>query len=104
MLIVPIQPVANQTLAALLSTQVCQLNIYQKNTGIYMDVLVNDDLVIGGVACQDRNRIIRSLYFGFQGDFAFFDTQGADNPFYTGLGSRFKLIYIEPSELPPGVG
>lgn len=104
MQIVPLQAVPNQTLAVPVSSQNCELNVYQKNTGMFMDVLLNNVIILGGVACQDRNRIIRSIYFGFAGDFAFYDTRGTDNPFYTGLGSRFQLVYIEPSELPPGVG
>lgn len=104
MLIVPLQAVPNQTLAVLLSNQACQLNVYQKAFGLYMDVLVSNKLIIGGVICQNLNRIVRSLYFGFQGDFWFSDQQGTSDPDYTGLGTRFVLQYLEPSDLPLGVG
>lgn len=104
MQIVPLQPDPNQTLAVLLGTQSCQLNVYQKSTGLFMDVLVDNDLVIGGVLCLNNVRIVRSLYLGFQGDFSFIDTQGDADPDYTGLGGRYLLRYIEPADLPPGVG
>ncbi len=64
-----------------------------------MDVLVNDVLIIGGVICQNLNRIVRSLYLGFIGDFAFVDTQGDLDPYYAGLGTRYYLMYFTASEL-----
>src|SRR5882762_632794 len=100
MLIIPLKAVPNQTLAVLLNNQACQLNIYQKAFGLFMDVLVSNRLIIGGVICQNYNRIVRSVYLGFQGDFLFADQQGDSDPDYTGLGTRFVLEYIEPSDLP----
>lgn len=104
---VPLQAVPNQTLTVPLAGQNCDLNVYQRNSGLYVDVFLSGTPVILGVLCQNANRIIRDLYLGFAGDFAFFDTQGGASPLdpdYTGLGGRFQLIYIEASELPAGVG
>lgn len=105
--VVPLYAVPNQTFYVPLDGQNCRLNIYQKTTGLFMDVLVDEAAIIVGVICQDRNRIVRDLYLGFRGDFAFYDLQGGDSPIdpvYTGLGDRFQLVYILPSELPAGVG
>lgn len=104
MQVILLRAVPNQTLAVPLAGQNCRLNVYQKTGGLFMDVRLNDQPVILGVICQNANRIIRDLYLGFIGDFAFFDTQGSDDPIYTGLGNRFQLVYIEASELPEGVG
>lgn len=104
MLSVPLQPVSNQTLSVNLGGQSVQLNIYQKQTGLYIDVLVNNGLIIGGVICENVNRIVRDLYLGFIGDFVFVDIQGNDDPEFTGLGDRFQLIYLEAADLPTGVG
>ena len=106
MQIIPLNAVANQTLAILLGGQACQLNIFQKSTGMFMDVYVDGGLtpIITGVVCQNENRIVRSLYLGFIGDFVFKDTQGSDDPVYTGLGDRWQLVYLEASDLPAGVG
>lgn len=113
MLVVPLKPVANQTLAVLLNNQSCQLNIYQKTFGLFMDVYVSNEPIICGVICLNYNRIVRSLYLGFQGDFWFADTQSVadvnglligNDPIYTGLGSRYILEYLVPSDLPAGVG
>lgn len=104
MLIVPLQPVPSQVLGVQLNAQNCNLAIYQKAYGLFMDVSVDETLIIGGVICQNLNRIVRSLYLGFEGDFVFIDSQGNADPFYTGLGARFSLAYLEPSDLPPGQG
>jgi hypothetical protein len=102
--IVPLLAVPNQTLAVPLANQNCRLNVYQKGSGLFIDVLVDDEPIILGVICQNANRVVRDLYLGFAGDFAFLDTQGVTDPVYSGLGDRYQLIYIEAGELPEGVG
>jgi hypothetical protein len=103
-LVVPLQAVKSQTLSVQLNGQNCQLNVYQKFYGLFFDLYVNQTLIIGGVLCQNLNRIVRSLYLGFSGDFVFYDNQGETDPTYTGLGARYTLLYLLPSELPAGQG
>lgn len=95
MKIVPLVAVASQTLTVQLGGQPCRINVYQKSTGLYVDLYVSDQLIIGGVLALDRNRIVRSAYLGFLGDLEFADTQGREDPVSTGLGSRFLFCYIE---------
>jgi len=102
--IVPLLPIPNQTLTVNLDGQICQLNVYQLGASLYIDVLVNNVLIIGGVICENLNRIVRSLYLGFQGDLAFIDNQGSSDPVYAGLGGRYSLVYIEADELLPNEG
>ena len=104
MLEVPLQAVPNQTLTVSLGGQNCQLNLRQQPTGLYMDVFVNNALIIGGVICENLNRIVRDLYLGFVGDLMFDDTQGGTDPYYTGLGTQYVLVYLEASDLPAGIG
>lgn len=102
---IPLASVANQTIAVPVAAQNCRVSVYQKTTGLYMDVLVDDQPIILGVICQDRNRIVRDVYLGFIGDFVFYDTQGNKDPVYTGLGARYRLLYISADELAAfGVG
>jgi hypothetical protein len=77
MLIVPLVPVASQSVNVVLAGQPCTINVYAKSTGMFLDLLVNDVLIIAGVVCLDGVRIVRDLYLGFTGDLAIFDTQGA---------------------------
>ena len=99
MLIIPLQPTASQTVSVQLAGQNCQINIYQKSTGLYCDLYVNGVLIIGGVICQNRNRIVRDLYLGFIGDLIFIDTQSNTDPVYSGLGAQYVLAYLELKDL-----
>jgi hypothetical protein len=100
---IPLQAVPSQTVSVALNNQACQINVYTLTTGLYVDLLVNDAQIIGGVVAQNLNVIVRDAYLGFVGDLAFADTQGDQDPVYTGLGSRFILVYLFPSDLPAGL-
>ena len=100
MLVIPLQPVSSQVVSVALAGQACTINVRQVSTGLFLDLLVNNALVIGGVICLNENVIVRSAYLGFIGDLAFIDTEGNGDPVYTGLGSRYILGYFAPAELP----
>jgi hypothetical protein len=97
---VPLQPTPNQTLQCVLGGQSCALRVYQRRTGLYVDVslVTGSAPVVAGVIGRDRNRIVRDAYLGFLGDLAFMDAQGTDDPSYDGLGGRFVLLYLAPGE------
>ena len=99
MIVIPLQPVPSQTINAVLNEQPCTIKVYQRSTGLYVDLDLNDVLVIGGVIAHDRNRIVRSEYLGLIGDLAFVDMHGNEDPTYTGLGDRFIFAYFFPDEL-----
>lgn len=99
MQVVPVSDVYNQALNATLGGQSVTINIYQKSTGLFMDVLINNAVVIAGVICQDRNRIVRDAYLGFIGDLIWVDQQGTGDPSSPGLGSRYLLYYLEAADL-----
>jgi hypothetical protein len=106
MQIIPIADTFSQTISVQLAGQNCTINLYQKSTGFYCDLSVNGSLLIGGVICQNLNRIVRSLYLGFIGDLCFVDTQGSFtlpstglDPSSPGLGTRYVFCYIEQSDL-----
>lgn len=100
-LVIPVQATPSQEVNAVLNSQQTTLRIYQKSTGMFMDVLLDGALVIGGVICLNDNVIIRSAYLGYLGDFAILDTQGSDDPYFTGLGTRWIVTYWFPDELAP---
>ena len=99
MLTIPLIAKPSQSVSIALGGQSCRLSIYQKSTGLFCDLYINDVLIIGGVICLNKNRIVRSVYLGFIGDLSFFDLQGSSDPDYTGLGSRFVLLYLEAADL-----
>ena len=55
--------------------------------------LIGGAQVIAGRYCNDRVGLVRQAYLGFTGWLYFVDTQGGDDPYYTGLGSRYILVY-----------
>ena len=99
MLIVPLAATPSQTISVTLAGQSCRIAVYQKSTGLFVDLYINDVLAIGGVICLDRVRIVRDAYLGFIGDLGFYDAQGRADPDYTGLGNRFLLSYLETTDL-----
>lgn len=103
MMVVPIDDVPAQTLSIDLAGQLCQIDVYQKESGLYLDLYDAAQTppapIVVGVLCENRNRLVRFAYLGFQGDLAFGDTQGDADPYFTGLGSRFVLGYFTAAEV-----
>lgn len=106
MLIIPVNDVSSQRLTVQLAGQSCKINLYQKSTGFYCDLYVNDSPIVVGVICQNLNRIVRSAYLGFIGDLNWFDTRGSatipsngQDPSNPGLGTRYLFRYLEASDL-----
>ncbi len=94
MQIIPITAVPSQTLNAVLAGQSCKINIYEKSTGVFFDLFVSDVAIETGVICRDRNKLVNRGYLGFIGDLAFCDLQGTSDPFSSGMGTRFVLVYL----------
>lgn len=99
MQLIPLRPLPSQTLNVALDDQQCLVSVYQKFFGLYVDLSMNGQLVIGGVIAQNLNRIVRSLYLGFSGDLIFADAEGSADPQYEGLGGRFEFLYLTPADL-----
>ena len=99
MMQIPISAIPSQTVTTVLGDQNCTINIYQKSTGLFIDVLVDGEPIVYCRICRDRCKLIRYDYLGFIGDLTFIDAQGTEDPEYSQLGNRFVLCYIEPSDL-----
>lgn len=90
---IALTPLPSQIVTVQLENTAVRLQIYQKRTGMFMDIFMNDRVVLSGVICRDRVWLVRDAYRGFPGDLSFIDTQGASDPDYTGLGTRFILVW-----------
>jgi len=91
---IPLAAVPAQKLSVTLGTQRCLIGIYQKSTGLYFDLSVAGTVIVAGMVCRNRVGLVRAKYLGFSGQLAVVDTQGAQDPDYTGLGSRYQLVYL----------
>jgi len=101
MLVIPLQTLPNQTIEVQLANQDCTINVYQRAYGLFLDLSVAGVSIVAGAVCENLNKIVRYAYLGFIGDLAFLDTQGSNDPGYTGLGAngRFQLMYLDASEV-----
>lgn len=99
MLIVPTQPVPSQNFSVTLDGQQCTFSIYQTDYGLFLDMLLTNTPLMTGVLCENQEPLVQEPYLGFSGELVFVDTQGTDAPIYTGLGTRWQLAYIEPTDL-----
>ena len=96
---IPLQAVPAQVVSVILAGQNCQIHVFQKSTGLFVDLTVNNNRVLSTRIARNAVPMVRHKYFGMLGDLMFMDMQGADDPYYSGLDSRFKLVYIEAYEL-----
>lgn len=96
---IPLQAVPAQSFTVPLAGQYAQITVYQKSTGLFVDLSISSDVIVTGVICRHSVKIVRDEYLGFIGDLVFFDTQGESDPEYSGLGSRYQLFYLEASDL-----
>lgn len=99
MQIVPLDAVPSQTLTTVLNAQECVIHVYQRTTGLYLDLWINGTTVLVGVICHDRTLLVLNTYLGLLGDLTFIDTLGTADPDYTALGSRWLLAFLLPSEI-----
>jgi hypothetical protein len=101
MLIVPLIPAPKQNLSITLDGQQVEINLRQLRYGMFIDVYLGGTAIASNVVCENLNAIIRAPYLGFAGDLAFYDTQGASDPDYSGLGDggRFQLFYLTAAEI-----
>lgn len=93
--VIPVGAVAYQSLRVSLSGHAVRLTLQQRGTGLYAAVWVDGMAVLAGALCQDRTWLVRHNACALPGDMGFVDTQGTQDPDYTGLGSRFMLVYAE---------
>ena len=98
MLQIPIQPVPSQQVKAVLASQNCQIAIYQKAQGIFVDLNSNGIDISVGVLAHNAVALDPREYAGFSGNLMFIDTQGLNDPNFEGFGTRWFLIYFTAAE------
>lgn len=103
--VVPLSALPAQTVSATLGGQSVTITLRQLATGLFMDLQADGAEIVGLVVCQNLNKIVRSLYLGFLGDFMFYDNTGqGSDPSYAGLGTTYSLIYLAAADLLQGTG
>jgi hypothetical protein len=105
MMTIPLRAVPNQVVTFVIGSQnqQNQVNVYQKSIGMFLDLYVNEEPVLSAVLCRNLTPLVINSYIGFPtGDLIFVDTLGLNaDPLYTGLGTRWFLLYVAPSDVVP---
>ena len=112
MQLIPLTAVPSQLVSPVLNGQSVTLSIYQLGfpgaQNLYCDVVSNGAPIVNCRLCRAFSGsttdappflLLDAGYQGFQGDFLFIDTQGGDDPQYSGLGDRWQLVYFSPTDL-----
>ena len=98
MLVIPLAAVPSQSLSFAVGGQGVSIAVYYRRYGLFADIFLGGSLLVAGVVCQNLCRLVRSSHLGFVGELTLFDTQGAEDPAWEGLGGRFVLLYLAPGE------
>lgn len=93
MLQIPLQAVPSQFTKVVLGGQNFQILLQQKEQGLFLDVNVNGVDIVTSVIARDNDDILCRKYTGVIGSLKFYDLQGKTDPHYSGLNSRYILVY-----------
>lgn len=95
---IPLRAAPSQSVKVVLDGQNSQIAIYHKAQGLFVDINADGVDIVVGVIARDAVPLVCREYVGFSGNLLFVDTQGSDDPIYSGLGSRFSLMYLTAGE------
>lgn len=95
---IPLQSIPSQIIRVVLDGQNVQIFLYQKEQGLFADVAVDDTTIVSSALALDITPIVCRDYAGFIGNLMFTDTQGNNDPDYSGLADRYALLYLTGEE------
>ena len=99
---IPLRKVPNQSLQTLLGGQNCTLRFYTRLVAdtehLFLDLAVDQTVVFAGIICQEFVDLKLYPEWNFAGSLVFVDLQGEDPPHWQGLGTRWRLVYLESGE------
>jgi len=94
-----LQPVPSQQTQVVLNGQSCMISVYVKNQSMLFDLAVNGTQIATAIQCKNLVSLVSTSYLGFTGWLVFYDTQGSSDPIYTGLSSRWVMLYLTTADL-----
>lgn len=87
---IQLDSVASQSFSTILDGQKCKINVFQKDTNVYVDLYCNGATIFTG---QIALNLVGLSGAGFSGRLFFYDTQGNNEPDFNSFGTRYKLMY-----------
>lgn len=100
---IPLQSVPSQQVQVVLNGQQCQIAVYVKMQCMFFDITVNGSPLAYAVQCKNLVNLVPTSYLGFSGWLIFLDSQGSDDPQYSGLGTRWVLLYLDEEDVADGL-
>lgn len=95
---IPVRATPNQSFQVLLEGQNCTIRLYSRAIEdiehLFMDLAIDQTVIFAGVICQDMERLKLYPIWPFSGQLVFVDMNGDDEPEWSGLGERWKLLYL----------
>lgn len=91
--IIPLDPLPNQTFNIELDGQQCTFEFITRGVFMYMNLTVNDEVLMNGQICLNGVDLIQYNKNKFKGKIYFKDTSGNLDPLYYGLNDRWFLYY-----------
>lgn len=98
MLTIPTTATPSQIIQTNVGGQSVVINLYQKDKGLFADIIYENITAVSAVVCRDAVPLIGADYIGFSGNFMIVDTQGSSDPDYSGLGDRYQMVYLTAEE------
>lgn len=100
---IPLRATGNQTLQVVLEDQNCSLRLYTRSLSdgvetLFCDLSIDQDPVFYSCPCLDGLPMPLYAWLGMTGQLVFIDMEGDEAPHWSGLGSRWKLLYMSPAE------
>lgn len=100
---IPLRATGNQTLQVVLEGQNCSLRLYTRGLSdgvetLFCDLSIDQEPVFYGCPCLDGLPMPLYAWLGMTGQLVFIDMEGDEAPRWSGLGSRWKLLYMSPAE------
>lgn len=102
--LIPLSAIPSQQFQIVLNGQDCEITVFTRNTGLFLDLIVDGQTVQDGAIILNGVPIIQAPNGFFSGTLCMHDLWGEDNPEYTGLGERWVLAYYSATEKQPGNG
>ena len=90
---IPMQAIPAQVLKATIALQNFTIELNQKGENLYFTLSIDNATVVSYVICRDAVSLVPENVI--IGQFAFVDTKGNSDPYYSELGSRYKLAWYD---------
>lgn len=84
---IPVQQVPNQTLTTTINNVIYGITLNTRLDELYMSITKNGEPIIYNRICLNKQPINEG--------FVFVDMDGLDNPVFSGLGDRYKLLWTD---------